>query len=172
MQINAVYGVGSTGIIVEDLHNLALENGIESYVSYSTTNRNPEEIKNGYVVGQTLGKKIHAVLSRVGGKQAYFSSLATKKLIKHIEKVKPDIIQFHNLHSNYVNLNMLLKYLSTTNIKVILTMHDCWFYTGGCFHYTANGCYKWLDACGNCPKKMQDTPAYLKDNSAKILSDR
>lgn len=172
MQINAVYGVGSTGVIVEDLHNLALENGIESYVSYSTTNRSPDEIKNGYVIGKNLGKKIHAVLSRVGGKQAYFSSLATKKLIKHIEKVKPDIIQFHNLHSNYVNLNMLLKYLSTTNIKVILTMHDCWFYTGGCFHYTANGCYKWLDACGNCPKKMQDTPAYLKDNSAKILSDR
>ena len=172
MQINAVYGVGSTGVIVEDLHNISLENGIESYVSYSTTNKNPDEIKNGYVIGKTLGKKIHAVLSRVGGKQAYFSSLATKKLIKHIEKVKPDIIQFHNLHSNYVNLNMLLKYLSTTNIKVILTMHDCWFYTGGCFHYTANGCYKWLDACGNCPKKMQDTPAYLKDNSAKILSDR
>ena len=28
MQINAVYGVGSTGVIVEDLHNLSLKNGI------------------------------------------------------------------------------------------------------------------------------------------------
>lgn len=172
MQINAVYGVGSTGIIVEDLHKLSLENGIESYVSYSTTNKNPAEIKNGYVIGGILGKKTHAVLSRIGGKQAYFSSFSTKKLIKYIEKVNPDIIQFHNLHSNYVNLNMLLEYLATTNIKVILTMHDCWFYTGGCFHYIANGCYKWLESCGNCPKKLQDTPAYLKDNSAQILEDR
>ena len=29
MQINAVYGIGSTGVIVEDLHNLALQNGID-----------------------------------------------------------------------------------------------------------------------------------------------
>ncbi len=172
MQINAVYGVGSTGVIVEDLHNLSLKNGIESYVSYSTTNKNPDEIKNGYVIGDTLGKKIHAVLSRIGGKQAYFSTFATKKLIKHIEGVKPDIVHLHNLHSNYINLNLLLAYLGKKNIKTVVTLHDCWFYTGGCFHYTAAGCDKWQKSCGNCPKKKQDTPALLKDNSAKILADR
>ena len=172
MQINAVYGVGSTGIIVEDLHNLSLENGIDSYVSYSTTNKNPDEIKNGYRIGGTLGKKIHAVLSRLGGKQAYFSSFATKKLIKHIENVKPDIVHLHNLHSNFVNLNMLLKSLGKKDISTVITLHDCWFYTGGCFHYTSVGCSKWKESCGNCPKKMQDTPALLKDNSAKILADR
>lgn len=172
MQINAVYGVGSTGVIVEDLHNLSLKNGIESYVSYSTTNKNPDEIKNGYVIGGTLGKKIHAVLSRIGGKQAYFSTFATKKLIKHIENIKPDVVHLHNLHSNYVNLNMLLDYLGEREIKTVVTLHDCWFYTGGCFHYTAAGCDKWQKACGNCPKKNQDTPALLKDNSAKILADR
>lgn len=172
MQINAVYGVGSTGVIVEDLHNLALENGIESYVSYSTTNRSPDEIKNGYVIGKNLGKKIHALLARVGGKQAYFSSFATKKLIKHIESIKPDIVHLHNLHSNYINLNMLLDFLGKKDVATVVTLHDCWFYTGGCFHYTAAGCSKWKESCGNCPKKMQDTPAYLKDNSAKILEDR
>lgn len=172
MQINAVYGVGSTGIIVEDIHNLSLKNGIDSYVSYSTTNKNPDEIKNGYVIGDTLGKKIHALLSRIGGKQAYFSSFATKKLIKHIENVKPDIVHLHNLHSNYVNLNMLLDYLGEREIKTVVTLHDCWFYTGGCFHYTAVSCDKWQKSCGNCPKKNQDTPALLKDNSGKILADR
>ena len=172
IQINAVYGVGSTGVIVEDLHNLALENGIESYVSYSTTNRSPDEIKNGYVIGKNLGKKIHAVLSRLGGKQAYFSSFATKKLIKHIENIKPDIVHLHNLHSNFVNMIMLLKYLGKKDIKTVVTLHDCWFYTGGCFHYTSVGCNKWQESCGNCPKKIQDTPALLKDNSAKILADR
>ena len=80
MQINAVYGVGSTGVIVEDIHNLSLKNGIDSYVSYSTTNKTPEDIKNGYVVGGFLGKKIHALLARVGGKQAYFSSFATSRI--------------------------------------------------------------------------------------------
>ncbi len=172
MQINAVYGVGSTGTIVEDLHNISLQNSIESYVSYSTTNKNPEEIKNGYSIGNTLGKKTHALLSRLGGKQAYFSSFATKKLIKHIDNIKPDIVHLHNLHSNFVNMNMLLDYLGKNDIKTIITLHDCWFYTGGCFHYTSVGCSKWLEGCGNCPKKKQDTPALLKDNSAKILADR
>ena len=172
MQINAVYGVGSTGVIVKDLHELCLQNGIESYVSYSTTNQKSEDIKNGYIIGGTLGKKIHAFLSRLGGKQAYFSSFATKKFIKHIKRIKPDIVHLHNLHSNYINMNMLLDYLGKSNTETIITLHDCWFYTGGCFHYTAAGCGKWLEGCSNCPKKMQDTPAILKDNSAKILSDR
>lgn len=172
MQINAVYGVGSTGVIVEDIHNLSLKNGIDSYVSYSTTNKNPANIKNGYVIGDNLGKKIHAVLSRIGGKQAYFSTFATKKLIKHIENIKPDIVHLHNLHSNFVNLNLLLDYLGKKDIATVVTLHDCWFFTGGCFHYTAAGCDKWQKACGNCPKKKQDTPALLKDNSAKILADR
>lgn len=172
IQINAVYGVGSTGVIVKDLHELCLKNGIESYVSYSTTNQNSEDIKNGYVIGSTLGKKMHAILSRLGGKQAYFSSFATKKFIRYIKNIKPDIVHLHNLHSNYINMNMLLDYLGKNDIETIITLHDCWFYTGGCFHYTAAGCSKWLEGCGNCPKKMQDTPAILKDNSAKILSDR
>lgn len=172
MQINAVYGVGSTGVIVEDLHETALKSGIDSYVSYSTSEKVPKDIKNGYVIGNAFGKKTHAFLSRVGGKQAYFSSFATRKLIKHIETVKPDTVHLHNLHSNFINLNMLLKYLGEKNIRTVVTLHDCWFYTGGCFHYTSVGCSKWQQSCGNCPKKMQDTPALLKDNSAKILADR
>lgn len=172
MQINAVYGVGSTGVIVEDLHNLALQNGIDSYVSYSSTNKNVDEIKNGYQIGSTLGKKIHALFCRINGKQGYYSSFATKKLIKHIEKIKPDIVHLHNLHSNYIHLNKLLDYLATKDVKTVVTLHDCWFYTGGCFHYTADNCSKWLDSCGNCPKKLKDTPAYLKDNSKQILADR
>ena len=172
MHINAVYGVGSTGVIVEDLHNLALINGLDSYVSYSTTNKKTEEIPNGYKIGGNLGKKAHAILCRIGGKQAYFSRMATSKLIKHIDNVNPDVIHLHNLHSNFIHMNNLLKYLAKKDIKTIITLHDCWFYTGGCFHYTSVDCFKWLDDCGNCPKKLQDTPAYLKDNSSKILADR
>lgn len=172
MQINAVYGIGSTGVIVEDLHNLALQNGIDSYVSYSSTNKNADEIKNGYQIGNELSKKIHALLCRIGGKQGYYSFYSTKKLIGHIEYVNPDIVHLHNLHSNYIHINKLLNCLAKKDIKTIITLHDCWFYTGGCFHYTADNCSKWLYSCGDCPKRFKDTPAYLKDNSKKILADR
>ena len=170
LQVNAVYGVGSTGVIVEDIHKLSIEKGIESYVAYSTTNKS--EVPNGYRIGNNLGKKIHALFSRINGKQGYFSRLSTRKFLKYIDKIKPDIVHLHNLHSNYINLNMLLKYLAKKDIKTVVTLHDCWFYTGGCFHYTSADCYKWLGGCGNCSKKMADTPAYLFDCSKGILSDR
>ncbi len=172
LQINAVYGVGSTGIIVQDIHELALANGIDSYVAYSTSPISPEKIQGGYRIGNVFGKKLHALFCRLNGMQGYFSRYSTYKLLCYIKKLNPDIVQLHNLHSNYVNLNMLLGFLAKENIKTMITLHDCWFYTGGCFHYTAAGCDKWLKGCGNCPKKMADTKAYLFDKSAKILHDR
>lgn len=172
MQINAVYGMGSTGVIVEDLHNLSLENGIDSYVSYSTTNKNPKEIINGYKIGTDFGQKLHALLSRLEGKQAYFSRYSTSKLIKHIKKIKPDVVHLHNVHSNFLHLNMLLKFLAKNEIKTIINLHDCWFYTGGCFHYTSNQCFKWLEDCKDCPKRYLGTPALLRDAASEILADR
>lgn len=172
LQINAVYGVGSTGVIVRDIHELCLSEGIESFVAYSTSNLPESDIKNGYKIGGTAGKKLHAVLCRINGMQGYFSRFATGRLLRHIDKIKPDIVSLHNLHSNYINLNMLLRYLAKKDIKTIVTLHDCWYFTGGCFHYTAAGCDKWQKECGNCPKKKSDTPAYLFDRSRKILRDR
>ncbi|MBE6673870.1 MAG: glycosyltransferase [Ruminococcaceae bacterium] len=172
LHINAVYGVGSTGVIVEDIHKLCLENKIDSYVAYSSTRKSADDIFHGYVIGKKLDKKLHAFLCRINGKQAYFSRGATKKLIKHIENIKPDIVHMHNLHSNYINVNMLLDYLGKNGISTVISLHDCWFFTGGCFHFTNAKCDGWLKGCGNCPKKKKDTPAYLFDMSAKILSDR
>jgi glycosyltransferase involved in cell wall biosynthesis len=172
LQINATYGIGSTGTIVKDLHELSMNQGIDSYVAYSLASVRPKNIKNGYKIGWAFGKKIHALFCRINGKQGYFSRCATKRLIKYITKINPDVVHLHNLHSNYINLNMLLQYLAIKDIKTIVTLHDCWFYTGGCFHYTAAGCDKWLKDCGNCPKKKLDTPALLFDCSAKILEDR
>lgn len=172
LQINATYGIGSTGTIVKDIHEICLSENIESYVAYSSSNFPESEIENGYKIGTTLGKNLHAVFCRINGMQGYFSRFSTWKLLRYIDKIKPDIVQLHNLHSNYIHLNMLLKYLAKKNIKTIVTLHDCWFYTGGCFHYTAAGCNKWLESCGGCPKNKRGAKALLFDRSSKILRDR
>ena len=171
LQINAVYGMGSTGQIVKDVHNLANKEGINSYVAYAMALSKPND-RNTYRIGNVLDRKLHALLCRVGGKQAYFSRCATKRLIKYIKKIKPDIVHLHNLHSNYIYLNGLLKYLAKENIKTVITLHDCWFYTGGCFHYTYAGCDKWVTGCEKCVKRIEDTPAYFYDASQKIFRDR
>lgn len=170
LQINAVYGQGSTGTIVRDIEHLCIQTGIECFVA--SPDRNVRAARNHYVIGGLLDHKLHAVLSRIYGMQAYYSHYPTKKFLHWIDKIKPDIVQLHNLHSNYINLNMLLDYLAKNDIKTIITMHDCWFYTGGCFHYTAAGCDKWLMDCEDCPKKKADTPAYIEKRSTKILADR
>lgn len=170
LQINAVYGHGSTGVIIRDIEQLCELSDIECYVA--SPDPKVREAKRGFIIGNVFDHKLHAVLSRINGKQAYFSRLATKRLLAYMDDIKPDIVHLHNLHSNYIHLNMLLQYLAKNDIRTIVTLHDCWFYTGGCFHYTAAGCMRWLESCGNCPKKKQDTPAYLWDCSANILADR
>ena len=71
IQINAVYNLGSTGRTTAELHNALLNNGIESYVAYSKTNK-PDD-KNLYHIGSALDVKIHGLLSRISGKQGYLS---------------------------------------------------------------------------------------------------
>lgn len=170
--VNGIYGYASTGTIVSDIQTLCERHGIDCYVAFSETNKPASELHNVYKIGNKIEKKLHAILCRINGRQAYFSCIATWRFIKYIENIKPDIVHLHTLHGNYINLPMLLSYLSKNNIRTIITMHDCWYYTGGCFHYTHVGCFKWQQQCGNCPKKKVDTPAYFLDKSSRILADR
>lgn len=172
LQINATYANGSTGTIVQDIQRCCEEHGIKCHVAYAISRLPKEQIKNGYKIGNVLSNKLHAALSRLCGQQGYFSYFPTLAFLNYISRLKPDVVHLHNLHSNYINLNMLLGYLAKHDIPTVVTLHDCWFYTGGCFHYTNTGCDKWQHGCGHCPKKKQDTPAYLCDKSANILRDR
>lgn len=170
LQINAVYGSLSTGTITQQIQECSKSHGIESFIAFPKGVGQPNIWS--FEIGTVLDRRIHAVLARIAGKQAYYSSSATKKLLRYMDRLKPNIVHLHNLHSNYINLNMLLMYLAKHDIITIITMHDCWYFTGGCFHYTNAGCNKWQYGCGNCPKKMLDTPAYFYDASSIILRDR
>lgn len=170
VQINAVYGHGSTGIIVRDIEQLCEQKGIECYVA--SPDHNVHSTKHGYMIGNIIDHKIHALLCRIYGKQAYYSFFPTRRLCKYLDKIQPDIVHLHNLHGNFIHLKKLLIYLAKKRIRVIITLHDCWFFTGGCFHYTSVKCGKWLENCGNCPKRYVDTPAFLGDRSENILHDR
>ncbi len=170
VQINAVYGHGSTGTIVRDIEQMCEREGVECYVA--SPDPKVREAYRGYVIGNTLDHKFHALLCRINGRQAYFSHIPTWNLCRFIDRIKPDVVHLHNLHSNYIHLNMLLRHLAKHDIHTVISLHDCWFYTGGCFHYTAAGCDRWQKSCGNCPKKKWDTPAMLFDCSARILRDR
>lgn len=169
LQINAVYGRGSTGVITKAIQQCCLDNGIDAYVAF------PEGLGTSndhtYEIGNTWDHKVHAFLRRVFGKQAYFSHYATKGLLRFIDKLQPDIVHLHNLHSNYIHLNMLLRYLAEKDIATVITMHDCWYFTGGCMHYASVGCQRWQNGCGHCPV-WKSLPSWFFDSTSSVLKDR
>ena len=169
LQINAVYAQRSTGIIVKDINDELIRRGYESHIAYAISNYHP---KNGYKIGNKLDYKIHALLTRLLGKQGYFSIISTRRFLRYIDRIKPDIVHLHNLHSNYINLNILLEYLEHESIHTVITLHDCWFFTGKCFHYQVAKCDRFKDSCGDCPLIKKDVPSWFFDPTAKVLSDK
>ena len=169
VQINAVYGNGSTGTIVRNIQSLCVDKGIECFVAYGAGARKEDE--HTYFIGNPVSGKFHALWSRIFGKQGYASWLPTKRLLSHLDRIRPDVVHLHNLHSNYINLPMLLRYLAERDIKTIVTLHDCWFYTGGCTHYTSKQCYEWKEKCENC-RHRKSFSFGIFGNPEKVLQDR
>lgn len=151
VQINAVYGVGSTGRIAQDIAAQLQKQGHESYVFWATGCR---QDKNARLirVGNTLDHKLHALLRRLDGKQGWHSKAATKKLCRDLLKIKPDVVHLHNLHSNYIHLPYLLQFLGQQKIPTLITLHDNWMHTGGfCTYYSLHSCNQWKKGCTDCP---------------------
>lgn len=163
LQINSVYGVGSTGKIVFDIHKLLQEKGHESYVVYG---RGPLVTdKNVVKIGNKLDNYFHAILTRVFDRHGFGSKLVTKKLIKEIKNINPDLIHLHNIHGYYINIEILFNFLKASNIPIVWTFHDCWNFTGHCSHFDYVGCNKWKTKCNHCPQKRIYPKSVFIDNS-------
>lgn len=92
----------------------------------------------------------------------YLNSFSIKRNRAFLEA---DIINFHNIHSDYFNF-MALPGL-TKSKPAVWTLHDIWAITGRCaFSY---GCDRWQIGCGNCPDTSY-YPASKKDTSRLLWS--
>lgn len=168
LHINAIHEEKSTGRICKEISSVAVAHGHESVVAYATG----PDTGSGFRIGSSFDQKRHALLSRLSGKQGYFSKGATVELIDYIESYKPDVVHLHNLHGNYIHLETLFNWLRHTDTPTVLTLHDCWFYTGKCTHYTRTGCERWRDGCGSCPRLALDNPSWGLDRTAEMWQDK
>lgn len=167
--VNAVCEFGSTGKICVDLAEEFIEKGHECVVYYGngkSSKTYSKKICREYFV------KLHSLLSRVTGLQGYWSCFSTLKLIIEIKRYKFDVVHIHNIHANFINIPLFLKFLKKNNIPTIITLHDCWFYTGKCTHYTEVSCEKWKNECNHCPKLKKDIPSYFFDFTSKMYNDK
>lgn len=163
-QINTVLN-GSTGKIARAIYEFAKENGIESRIAYS---RGPVFDNSDFIkFGSKFGVCLHGALARIFDTSGLHSSFATNKLIREIDKFGPDIVHLHNLHGYYLNYKILLKYIAKKNIKTILTLHDCWCFTGHCAYFDMANCNKWKIGCRDCPNKKAYPRSFIFDRSRK-----
>ena len=168
LQVNAVNEYGSTGRTCSEMNAYLWEHGHECYTAFSVGNETAHTLR----ISTAFECKIHALLSRITGLQGYYSPFSTHKLINYIEKIQPDILVLRNLHANYVSMGTLFRYVANHDIPTVLALDDCWFFTGGCTHYTALGCDRWKTGCGGCPSPTKNRPNWFFDRSARVWSDR
>lgn len=161
VQINT-FSNKSTGTIMMNIHNKLKEEKIESYVVWGR-GRKAQDSTEIYM-NDKIGIYWHGLYTRFTDKVGFASKRATRKLIKKLDKIKPDIIHLHNIHGYYINIEILFNYIKKNNIKVVWTLHDCWAFTGHCSHFELIGCEKWKECC-NCCEQKSKYPKSFVDNS-------
>lgn len=147
--INITCNQGSTGKISEQVGVMLQQRGWDVYLAHGSRRVNASKLIS-IPFSSVAAEYKHALRSLLFDEDGLGSSKATNKLIKVIKKINPDVIQIHNLHGYYINYKLLFEFLNSTNIPVVMTLHDCWTFTGHCVHFVTAGCYKWETGCHNC----------------------
>lgn len=150
VQLNCTCGAGSTGKICVSISNLLNEKSIENHIVYSSGRSTHP---NGIRYMSHVEIKFQALKSRVLGKYGFNSKAATKRLLKQLEAIDPDIIHLHNLHGHNCHIGMLFAYIKRKNIKTYWTFHDCWAFTAYCPHFDMERCEQWKNGCHKCPQR-------------------
>lgn len=175
LQINAT-DAGSTGTIMNMISDRLINDGNESYTAIGFCDKsvksNKSNLYHKIVIGNTIDHKMHALLCRLFGCQGHYSYFSTKHFIKRIDSIQPDIVHIHNAHNNYLNYPLLFRELLNKNISVVITMHDCWWFTGKCTHYLPYNCFKWKDKCNHCPCKHKEQNSLFFDLSNKAFNTK
>ena len=161
LQINVVYRRGSTGKIVACIKDGLIEKGIQAVVCYGRGDYISEE--GVYKVSSEFEAKVHAVLSKASGVDFGHSYFSTLRLIKIIQKEKPDVVHLHCINGHFVNAYKLLQYLKKSNIQTVLTLHAEIMQTAGCEH--ALDCEKWRTECYDCHLIKGKISRFFRDDA-------
>ena len=169
LQINPVVRENtSTGKIMRALGEMAIASGWESYIAYSGARDGvPPHSSRLLPVGNRADLLWHYICTRLFDAHGLASRRATRRLIRQIQELDPDVVHIHNVHGYFLNYPLLADYLAKSGKPVIWTIHDCWLFTGHCYHYAAAGCDRWMDGCHHCPQKKAFPTSWLLDRSSR-----
>lgn len=166
LQVNSVFGKGSTGKIIQDLHEGLLASGVDSIVCYGRGAR----LHRSQVRKTTteLEAKLTALQARITGIPYAGAPVGTTRLLKTIDAERPDVVHLHCINGYFVSIYRLLEYLKRASIPTVLTLHADFMFTGGCG--TSGECERWMTGCGSCPSLRAATKSYALDRTHEAWS--
>lgn len=165
-QINVANNLGSTGKIAESISCVAKENAWQTYTAYGRASKGVS-VSTEIRIGNKYSPIFNAIKARFLDNDGFSAAANTRKLVKYMESVSPDIVQIHNLHGYFINIEILFNYLKQKNIPTFWTLHDCWSFTGHCGQFNLVDCHKWKTQCFKCPLTHTYPSSYFLDNSRK-----
>mgnify|MGYP002517621608 FL=1 len=165
LQINVTANWGSHGRIAEEIGRLAISEGWESFIAYGRGE--PSSESNLIKIGGKESMYINALKARLFDNEGLNAKADTERLIKEIDRIKPDIVHLHNIHGYYLHYPTLFNYLKDKNLPTVWTLHDCWTFTGHCSHFELVGCEKWKSGCHGCPQLKEYPKSFGFDGSER-----
>ena len=152
LQINVSLNYLSTGKIAEGIAEVASTHGWDCYTAFSGRYYRESSFPS-IKVSSFIEELIHYAGSLAFDRQGLGSYYATKRLVKHLETINPDIIHLHVIHGSFINYKVLFQYAIKKKVPIVWTMHDCCPFTGHCVYFDQVGCNKWETHCCHCPQK-------------------
>lgn len=156
LQINSHYNQGGAARIVACIHTRLHQEGEEAYAAYGRGARVEDE--NVYQFGRVPEVYFSALASRLTGLNGWNNRLATRRLLRYINRIQPDVLHLHTLHGYYLNFQILFDYINKHKIPCVWTFHDCHAFVGNCGYFF--DCEKWKSGCEHCPGR-RNYPASL-----------
>lgn len=171
VQINAYSGAWAESIVFAK-HKKLISEGNESWVFWARGNHKQDKYMKKIAYFPEIC--VDVLKTRFLGNPGFHSIRITKRLLRQLDQINPDIVHLHVLLGYYINVDLLFKWLAEHECQVVWTLHDCWAFTGHCIYFTYAGCEQWESGCGlysECPlwnsypetfKKNQVYNNYLK----------
>lgn len=155
VQLNA-YGNAWAESIIFSKHRELQAQGDESWVFWARGEHEEDEYMQK--IASYPEVCLDALLTRFDGKAGFHSAGITRRLLRKLDKINPDVVHMHVLCGYWINIEMLFDWLAERHCKVLWTLHDCWAFTGHCIYFTYADCAQWKEGCASnflCPQKKE-----------------
>lgn len=145
---------GSIGKLIDAIDRYAPDD-IRFYHFAELTDRKVIDRKKYFPIGTRAELSLCYHLRKYIGIMYGLGVLPTHRMLRRLDRIRPDVIHIHCPNMGLLNIYMLLLYAGRHCIPVMITNHCEMFYTNECSH--AEDCIKYQSGCGKCPQRSGRT---------------